>query len=217
MVSKVKRVRRIWTLLALAVVFWTVSHEILKFKPLGGRPRLRLLVSYVYFESDLQDECEALNKRTNLAFFVKNAVLPSPENIKFLFNVPGNVPSINEILHMTGFSLSSDEGKVITDAMENKLSNVRFVYSAHHRVPDLCQHYHAIKSEPRHYDYYLFLNDGARGPFLRNDESGSTRSERPQQVRAPTRILFQSTLTTSSPADTAHELEGSFLWSPTVG
>ena len=175
---------RWWKLLLLTCAFWIFSHDALRTLRYG-RPPLRLLVSYVYYESRLQGKCEITNKRTNLAFFLKQAVLPSPKNLRFVFTVPERLPSTNEILRIVGFPRYSREGKIIESAMNNRLSNVQFRYiSSSSPVPDLCHHQNTIRFEmkrPAGLDYVLILNDGARGPFLRAAEQG--REEKSQQVR----------------------------------
>ncbi len=174
-----RRFRRCRSLLLLALIFWTASHEVTQ-RVHTGRPRLRLLVSYVYFESELQHHCEIQNKRTNLALFLKNAVVPSQENIRFVFTVPGNSPPVNALLRITEFPLSSKEGKIIKNAMENKLPNVLLsLQETAHPSADLCHHQKTIRAEIRKadFDFVLTLNDGARGPFTRTIEQDGGRRQ----------------------------------------
>lgn len=137
----------------------------------GKRP-MQLLVSYVYYQSPDQDECEIRNKQTNLAVFLNNAVIPSEDNVRFVLTFPRDRPPASKISRILGVSSSSKRGKTITKALGNQLSNVKIVSGVQTPfVPDLCHHQDAIRQERARspeFDYILILNDGTRGPFLRS-------------------------------------------------
>jgi len=111
---------------------------------------------------------------------MKNALVPSQENIRFVFTVPGNSPPVDDLLRITRFPLSSKEGEIIKNAMENKLPNVLFSLKVGAPSADLCHHQGTIRAEisKADFDFILTLNDGARGPFTRTIEQdrGSRQS-----------------------------------------
>ena len=134
-------------------------------------PVVRILVSYVYFESERQSECERSNKRTNLAMFLRFAVATSDYNVRFHFTFPGLKPSAHDILSSVGSSSTSESGQQITRILTNQYSSVEmYNASVSHAAPDLCHHYHALWRESQkgtmHFDYAVTMNDGMRGPFV---------------------------------------------------
>lgn len=136
----------------------------------GPKGSLRLLVSYVFFETDLMNACEVSNKRNNLATFLLSAVSTSPPDVHFVFTCPGRKPDYSGVLHSTGLSPGSDSGKAITKLLSNSLKNVELISaSVNHPAADLCHHHAAINEKRRRghaFDYVLVLNDGVRGPFF---------------------------------------------------
>ena len=136
----------------------------------GPKGSLRLLVSYVFFETDLMSACEVSNKRNNLATFLLSAVSTSPPDVHFVFTFPGRKPDYSDVLHSTGLPPGSDSGKAITKLLSNSSKNVELISaSVNHPAPDLCHHHAAINEKRRRghaFDYVLVLNDGVRGPFF---------------------------------------------------
>ena len=139
----------------------------------GQKPSLRLLVSYVFFETDLMGACEISNKRNNLAFFLLSAVSTSPPDTQFVFTFPGRKPGPSLVLQSTGIPHGSDDGKTITKILSNGFQGVEMVgASVNHSAADLCHHYSVILDKRRQghqFDYVLTLNDGVRGPFFDTD------------------------------------------------
>ena len=141
----------------------------------GQHPIIQLLVSYVYFETGEQKECERLNKRVNLAVFLKFAVAASPANVQFHFTFPGHRPSANDYLKSLGISENSETGKLIFDFFEAPGVHVHLHNaSIAHPAADLCHHYHIIKSQLDFgavFDFAFTVNDGVRGPFVDDNKA----------------------------------------------
>ena len=140
----------------------------------GNETSLRVLVSFVHYETDGMSTCELANKRNNLATFLLSAVPGSPEGINFVFTFPGRKPSPSDILGTSGLSPGSESGKVITQILSKQARNVEFLDSSvNHSAADLCHHHAAIFDSMRnkqHFDFVLVLNDGVRGPFFDTDK-----------------------------------------------
>lgn len=139
------------------------------------KPDVRIIVSFIYFESERQSACERNNKRTNLAMFLRLAVATSGLNIHFHITFPGLKPSVGEILDSIGAEPLSDHGglrTMLTRMLTNQMGNVIVRNSTVHTrgAADLCHHYdvlwRAVHHEGREYDYVFTLNDGVRGPFV---------------------------------------------------
>ena len=140
----------------------------------GHETSLRVLVSFVHYETDGMSTCELANKRNNLATFLLSAVPGSPEGINFVFTFPGRKPSPSDILGTSGLSPGSESGKIITQILSKQARNVEFLDSSvNHSAADLCHHHAAISDSMRkkqHFDFVLVLNDGVRGPFFDTDK-----------------------------------------------
>ena len=140
----------------------------------GRKDSLRLLVSYVFFETDLMGACEISNKRNNLATFLLSAVSTSPPDVHFVFTFPGRIPGPLDILQSSELPHGSDSGKAITEILSNGLQNVELrSANVNHPAADLCHHHTVIldrRQRGHAFDYVLVLNDGVRGPFF-NAES----------------------------------------------
>jgi hypothetical protein len=151
------------------------SHSPSPAEPIiSSAPDVRVLVSYIYYESERHGECERNNKRTNLATFLFFAVVPSRINIMFHFTFPGLQPEAKEVLSSIGISASSDAGQQIIGVFRNQYSNVMMHNSSvSHPAADLCHHYHVIGREVHHVQpHYVFTtNDGVRGPFIGTEEA----------------------------------------------
>jgi len=144
------------------------------------RPRVRVFVSYVYFESQDLPPCELHNKRINFAFFLVNAAF-SGSDIVFNIAYPGQLPTAEELCSTIGASLYTDTCKTIFQAF----AEMNFVASDQTNRPDLCVHQASIRSrgDVLSFDYFMILNDGVRGPFFDKSES---------EVRALFRYPFPS-------------------------
>lgn len=135
-------------------------------------PIIQLLVSYVYYETDQQSSCERLNKRVNLAMFLKFAVATSPQNVEFHFTFPGLRPSVQEFLKSLGVSANTEIGKHVVNFFREASPGVQVRLhntSIAHPAADLCHHYHLIKTRLDNgavFDFVLTVNDGVRGPFV---------------------------------------------------
>ena len=62
---------------------------------------LRLLVSFVFFETDEMSDCETSNKRNNLATFLLSAVSTSPPGVHFVFTFPGRKLEPSDVLDLS--------------------------------------------------------------------------------------------------------------------
>jgi hypothetical protein len=188
-----KRLRFILLWIPFFVVSWEFLHKCLTLTS-GRPPPLSLLVSYVYFESSQHKSCEISNKRLNLAIFLKEAVVQSGKNVRFLFTIPENLPPAAEILQALNLDASSNEGRVITDAMNNQLSNVRFfTETLPSNVADLCHHQNVIRKEVvkfPEFNYFIILNDGSRGPFL--STQANKRNENYSQLHSSQQLPFSN-------------------------
>lgn len=132
---------------------------------------LRLLVSYVFFETGGMKACEVSNKRINLATFLISAVSSSTSDVHYVFTFPARKPRPSDILDSAGISPESDPGKVIADALTSSgMQNIELLdASVKHPAADLCHHHAVILEKKRKgqtFDYVLVLNDGVRGPFF---------------------------------------------------
>ena len=132
-------------------------------------PSLQVLVSYVYFETDLQPSCERRNKRFNLAMFLIFGVAESSKNVRFHFTFPGNRPNASSIIQSVGVEHSARETSIISRILNDKEPNVVLGTSrVSHPASDLCHHYHVLHNASILTDlrYFFVINDGVRGPFL---------------------------------------------------
>lgn len=174
-----KRRRRRWSRTAFVIccsIVVLVSLGQYSFHPAGRRKTvLRALVSYVHFESSSQAPCEVLNKRTNLAFFIHEAVLHAPHNIQFVFSFPDKVPSAHSLLASLGIPTQSKTAQLFHKVLSGQLENVQTRKSSI-VAPDLCHHRSALIDKLSNYDYFVILNDGVRGPFL-SEGQRKVRSE----------------------------------------
>jgi hypothetical protein len=167
---------------------------------IGPSVSLRLLVSFVFFETVGMSACEITNKRNNLATFLLSAVSTSPSDVQFVFTFPGRKPDVSGILGSAGLSMGSDSGKAISKVLSNKMDNVELLNaSVHHPAADLCHHHAAIldkRRQERNFDYVLMLNDGVRGPFFDAGISVDTVCNSPinQYERVQLSICFSPTL-----------------------
>ena len=137
------------------------------------KPEVYIFVSYVYFETELQSHCEVANKHTNLGFFLKSVLPDSHDNIFFRFTFPGIFPDKAKVIRAAGEHARSPMGLIINDVLSGSRQN--FVMQHKERATgstDLCVHHDVVRSlKENSYDYFLFLNDGVRGPFYDVDES----------------------------------------------
>lgn len=135
-------------------------------------PILQLLVSYVYYETDRQSSCERLNKRMNLAMFLKFAVASSPPNVRFHFTFPGLRPSVQEFLKSLNISANTETGRHVVNFFREASPGIHVRLhnaSIAHPAADLCHHYQLIKSRLDNgavFDFVFTVNDGVRGPFV---------------------------------------------------
>jgi len=164
--------------LVLIILGLTFPEDELLKKALLPPPALRLLVSYVYYETSQQQHCEILNKRVNLAFFLRQAVARSGGNVKFLFSHPDNFPDAKVLLDLL-VDVTRKEEEFITNALQGKFRHIQF-RRAQEVAPDICHHQNAIRDElKRHkkltYDFYMILNDGVRGPFMNPASTAQVR------------------------------------------
>ena len=138
--------------------------------PVGHQTSLRVLVSFVYYETESMRTCELANKRNNLATFLLSAVSTSPTGISFVITFSGRKPDPSDILNSSGLSPESEAGKFITTVLSKQAKNVELLASSvNHSAADLCHHHSAIADNIRrrlHFDFVLVLNDGVRGPFF---------------------------------------------------
>ena len=139
---------------------------------------LRLLVSFVFFETDEMSDCETSNKRNNLATFLLSAVSTSPPGVHFVFTFPGRKLEPSDVLDSAGLLPGSESGKAITKVLSNGAQNVELVEaSANHPAADLCHHHAVIfakKMKGHNFDYVFVLNDGVRGPFFNAEISAES-------------------------------------------
>jgi hypothetical protein len=131
---------------------------------------LRLLVSFVFFETDEMSDCETSNKRNNLATFLLSAVSTSPPGVQFVFTFPGRKLEPSDVLDSAGLLPGSESGKAITKVLSNGAQNVELVEATvNHPAADLCHHHAVIfdkKMKGHNFDYVFVLNDGVRGSFF---------------------------------------------------
>ena len=139
---------------------------------------LRLLVSFVFFETDEMSDCETSNKRNNLATFLLSAVSTSPPDVHFVFTFPGRKLEPSDVLDSAGLLPGSESGKAITKVLSDGAQNVEFVEaSVNHPAADLCHHHAVIfakKMKGHNFDYVFVLNDGVRGPFFNAEISAES-------------------------------------------
>jgi hypothetical protein len=166
-IPKLKKLRIV--VLCVSVLLF-VSHANRREQPPAQPPALSVLVSYVYFETSSQEPCELSNKRTNLAFFIHESVFTSPPGIQFIFNFPGNVPSADVLSHSLGLRVKSEAGVFFTRVFAGQIPNVQLLYSIPSEqvargASDLCHHWFSLRDRRPEFDFFMLLNDGARGPF----------------------------------------------------
>ena len=147
---------------------------------------LRLLVSFVFFETDEMSDCETSNKRNNFATFLLSAVSTSPPNVHFVFTFPGRKLEPSDVLDSAGLLPGSESGKAITKVLSNGVQNVELVEaSVNHPAADLCHHHAVIfnqNQKGRYFDYVFVLNDGVRGPFFNAEISAESVRNTFQQL-----------------------------------
>ena len=117
---------------------------------------LRLLVSFVFFETDEMSDCETSNKRNNLATFLLSAVSTSPPGVYFVFTFPGRKLEPSDVLDSAGLLPGSESGKAITKVLSNGAQNVELVEATvNHPAADLCYH-HAVTFAKKMKGHNLF-------------------------------------------------------------
>lgn len=121
----------------------------------------RTLYHYVYRE-ELAPNSHGVNlhKRRNLMFFVNGAVKPSDTDTEFFIFTISN-------LHGERFSEKSSQ-RPLSTIPEQK--NVRLLFSQ--ASSDICAHAQALLGfeDISSYKYFVFINDGVRGPFTNSSE-----------------------------------------------
>jgi hypothetical protein len=161
-----KRLRPKFNLLGICVTLCVIlmyrTYHTNKMKPALG-----VLVSYVYFESTSHNSCEVANKRTNLAFFIHEAVLTSPPGIHFIFRFTDKVPSASILSNSIGIPILSKTWELFARILAGENPNVQVltIPATSVRAPDLCHHWFSFDTNPSKYDYFMLVNDGVRGPF----------------------------------------------------
>lgn len=130
-------------------------------------PALNVLVSYVYFETSSLEPCELSNKRTNLAFFIHEAVFTSPPGIHFRLNFPGDVPSADVLRRSLGLDVESNAGAFFTRVSAGQIPNVHLFdrKEADKGASDLCHHWFSFQDISLEYDFFMILSDGRAGSF----------------------------------------------------
>ena len=171
--------------LLLLAAFFTLTSSFLRRRILVRGPiqqrrppkRQLLLVKYHYHETEKTEPCEVLNKRLNLHLFIQNTVLKdsASSGVDYLFSVSGELPDVGSFARSLGVSNLHPSQKY---SIFPQLANVR-VFSFGNPdapIPDLCFHYSSLTNIGLHlrYDYIFFLNDGARGPFIKQRAKDST-------------------------------------------
>ncbi|KAJ8601456.1 hypothetical protein CTAYLR_010499 [Chrysophaeum taylorii] len=135
-----------------------------------------LVVHLHYFESPRYDWCKIVIKRTNLAVFVNNAVLKAPPNVTFVVTASSPLPEADEFFASIGVDDPWGEAILPPAVHFQRTGNTD---------TDLCPRARVIRNYGNA-SHYLFLNDGARGPF--GDEWVSTLAW-PFAVDPTTRVL----------------------------
>ena len=138
-----------------------------RYSALSGRRPVRLLVSYVYHESSVQTMCEVENKRLNFAMFLKFAVEHTSRNVVFHITFQGTKPKAENLVRALGTSISDRSGVFISNALDNRVKNVKVHRSDSASTTDLCHHQRVLGKITEDFDFAMVMNDGVRGPFLR--------------------------------------------------
>lgn len=134
-------------------------------------PANRSIFVHYHFHETASRPCEASRKRTSLELFLQRAVLPSPPSVLFLFTLSGHaLPP--PAAYFESIALPRDKRAEIFPSRANVL-----VQTVPPSTTDLCHRALAIRTARSRSlrrgaptpEFGLFLNDGARGPFLHPD------------------------------------------------
>ncbi|KAJ1457200.1 hypothetical protein M885DRAFT_496738 [Pelagophyceae sp. CCMP2097] len=119
-----------------------------------------ILVHFHYFEPAGAHHCTLLNKRTNLAYFLKMTAINSTSNIKFVVTVAGaGLPSPKVFFKSIGVPAWGPEvlpKNVVLRLVDDQVTDLC------HRARVLKEFHADAREKP---SLILFLNDGARGPW----------------------------------------------------
>ena len=120
-----------------------------------------LFVHYHYYENRTgMSWAEVLNKRTNLAVFISQAIVRSPPNVSFHITWNGDaLPTPDLFYSSINLTAPSSSATVIPTRPNVVVEKVA------HSTTDLCPRAHALRSSRNNFSHMLFVNDGARGPF----------------------------------------------------
>ena len=124
-----------------------------------------VFVHYHYYENQTgMSWTEVVNKRTNLAVFIRQAVMRSPPNVSFHITWNGDDLPTPDLF----YSSINITAPAASDTIFPTGPNV-VVEKVGASTTDLCPRAHALRSStafPRNnFSHMLFVNDGARGPF----------------------------------------------------
>ena len=134
-------------------------------------PANRSIFVHYHFHETASRPCEASRKRTSLELFLQRAVLPSPPSVLFLFTLSGHaLPP--PAAYFESIALPRNKRAEIFPSRANVL-----VQTVPPSTTDLCHRALAIRTARSRSlrrgaptpEFGLFLNDGARGPFLHPD------------------------------------------------
>ena len=133
---------------------------------------LKTVIHYIYYEAEDMLMPVKINKRVNLLTFIKNAINSQLTSVDFVFTLSGDFPTVQEFYDSVGV-------ETIAQEVFPKYPNVKVfrARTTRKKVSDLCHHATFIRSEyakEKNYDYFVFTNDGVRGPFYSKEDHKET-------------------------------------------
>ena len=148
----------------------TCKFELCEHSNITRRKGPRILIHYIYYETKDMLLPVKINKRVNLLTFIKGAVESRTRVVDFFFTLSGSFPSVRDFYDSVGVRTSAQQ--VFPNYPNVKVFGPP---SNKNKVSDLCHHAKFIRSqyeEVKNYDYFIFTNDGIRGPFYnKKDET----------------------------------------------
>ena len=136
-------------------------------------PPLSVLANMNYYESrKSMNHCELVAKRTNLAFFIEQAIVNSNGRVFFHITYNGDdFRPVREFYRSIG--LPAPQRATLFPALDHVL-----VQRGPPSPTDLCSRFWVLRAaflnSRRRFSHYLFINDAVRGPFF---EPSSVRLE----------------------------------------
>jgi len=156
----------------------TCKFELCQHSNITRRKGLKILIHYIYYETEDMLVPVKINKRVNLLTFIKGAVESRTRVVDFFFTLSGSFPTVRDFYDSVGVQTSAQE--VFPNYPNVKVFGAP---SNKNKVSDLCHHAKFIRSqheEVKNYDYFIFTNDGVRGPFYnKKDETDMSDTSLP--------------------------------------